>query len=148
MSAIVVAYIAYNVVYAALSYPAGKLADRTAPRLVFALGLVVFAVTYIGLGQARSSAAVWVLLPVYGGFAALTDGVSRAWVASVVGEHQRTWALGIHGATTGLAVLVAGLWSGLAWNGTGAAPLTVSGVVAFAVAAWLVVVPSAPMTAG
>lgn len=81
--------------------------------------------------------AAWVLLPIYGGYAALTDGVSRAWIANVVDHEQRAWALGVHGATTGLAVLVAGLWSGLAWDHSGTLPLTVSGATALAVAAWL-----------
>ena len=134
---IVLVYVAYNVVYASLAYPAGKLADRIAPRLVFATGLVVFAVTYIGLGRATTPGAVWVLLPFYGVYTALTDGVSRAWVANVVDDEQRTWALGVHGATTGLGVLVAGLWSGLAWRGTGELPLTVSGATALVVAVWL-----------
>jgi MFS family permease len=135
---IVLAYVAYNVVYAGLSYPAGKLADHIEPRLVFAAGLVVFAVTYVGLGQATGTTAAWVLLPLYGVYAALTDGVSRTWIANTVDDEHRTWALGVHGATTGLAVLVAGLWSGLAWNGTGQIPLTVSGATALGVAAWLV----------
>ena len=134
---IVFVYIAYNIVYAALGYPAGKLADRVAPRLVFAVGLMVFAVTYLGLGQATSTAAAWVLLPLYGVYTALTDGVSRAWIANVVNDEQRTWALGVHGAITGLGALIAGLWSGLIWNGTGELPLTVSGVIALVVAVWL-----------
>jgi MFS family permease len=137
MTEIVFVYIAYNIVYAALGYPAGKLADRVAPRLVFATGLVVFAITYLGLGQATSTAAAWVLLPLYGAYAALTDGVSRAWIANIVDDEQRTWALGVQGATIGLGALVAGLWSGLAWNGTGKLPLTVSGATALAVAVWL-----------
>jgi MFS family permease len=134
---IVLVYVAYNIVYASLAYPAGKLADRIAPRLVFATGLLVFAVTYIGLGRATSTDAVWILLPFYGVYTALTDGVSRAWIANAVDDEQRTWALGVHGATTGLGVLVAGLWSGLAWSGTGELPLTVSGAIALLVAAWL-----------
>lgn len=137
LTEIVLVYVAYNAVYATLGYPAGKLADRIAPRRVFAAGLVVFGATYIGLGSASSATAVWMLLPLYGAFAALTDGVGRAWISNVVGDEQRTWALGVHGATTGLGALVAGLWSGLAWNGTGELPLTVSGVVAIVVAGWV-----------
>ena len=136
-TSIVLVYVAYNVVYATLAYPAGKLADRVAPRLVFSCGLVVFAITYLGMGQVTTSSAVWALLPLYGAYAALTDGVSRAWIANVVDLGERTWALGVHGAATGVAVLVAGLWSGLAWDGSGRLPLTVSGIVALAVAAWL-----------
>lgn len=138
ITTVVVVYILYNAVYAALGYPAGKLADRVAPRLVFAVGLVVFGLVYIGLGTITSSLGVWVLLPCYGAYTALTDGVSRAWIANIVTAEQRTWALGVHGATTGVGVLVAGLWSGLAWHGTGRIPLTVSGIIALVVAAWLV----------
>jgi MFS family permease len=137
--AVVFAYVLYNVVYASLSYPAGKLADHVPARLVFVGGLAVFAVVYIGLGVTTSAAAVWMLLPLYGGYAALTDGVSRAWIANLVTTEQRTWALGLHGAASGVGVLLAGLWSGLAWQGNGRIPLTVSGIVAMIVAAWLLV---------
>lgn len=75
--------------------------------------------------------------PCYGAYAALTDGVSRAWIANLVPATQRTWALGIHGGVTGISVLLAGLWSGVAWNHTGRVPLTISGVVALAIATWL-----------
>jgi MFS family permease len=134
---IVLVYVLFNLVYATVAYPAGKLADRSGPRLVFTTGLIVFALTYLGLGLATSAAVVWVLLPFYGVFAALTDGVSRSWIAGTVAGPQRTWALGVHGAITGLAVLAAGLWSGLTWNGTGRLPLVVSGAVALCVAAAL-----------
>lgn len=135
---VVTVYIGFNVVYAFLGYPAGKLADRLPHRLVYAAGLVVFAGVYIGLGQSATAAAVWILLPLYGIFPALTDGVSRAWIADLAPNTSRTWVLGVHGATTGLAVLGAGLWSGLAWGDTGATPLTISGIVAAMVAVWLV----------
>lgn len=98
----------------------------------------MFAVVYIGLGQSASAAAVWVLLPVYGVFPALTDGISRAWICNLAPDSARTWVLGVHGATTGFAVLIAGLWSGLAWGERGEIPLTISGIVAAALAAWLV----------
>jgi MFS family permease len=134
---VVSVYIGFNAVYALLGYPAGKLADRLPHRLVYAAGLVVFAGVYIGLGQSTTATAVWILLPIYGIFPALTDGVSRAWIAELAPNPSRTWVLGVHGATTGLAVLGAGLWSGLAWGDTGATPLTISGIVAALVAVWL-----------
>ena len=44
--------------YALLSYPAGVVSDRVARRVVYAIGLVVFALAYLGLGLTRSTA--WV----------------------------------------------------------------------------------------
>lgn len=137
---VVGAYVSFNVVYAALGYPAGRLADRVPHQRVYAAGLLVFAAVYMGLGLSTSTAAVWLLLPLYGSFAALTDGVGRAWLAELAPPAARTWVLGVHAATTGAAVLVAGLWSGLTWHAWGPAgrlPLTISGVMAAAVAAWL-----------
>lgn len=134
---VVLAYVLYNLVYAVLGYPAGALSDRVPHRFVFAAGLVVFGVAYIGLGQSTSHGVVWALLPLYGAFTALTDGVAKAWISETVPTGSRTWALGLHGGTTGAAALIAGLWSGLAWGGSGRLPLTVSGIVALVVAVWV-----------
>lgn len=127
-------YVLYNVTYAALSYPAGVVSDRRNRRVVFATGLVVFAVAYLGFGFTTSSAWVWLLLPVYGAYTALTDGVSRAWVVDLAGPEARGTALGIHAAVSGAGLLVAGVWAGLAWNGTGHVPFVISGVLVLAIA--------------
>jgi len=75
--------IAYIAVYAVGAYPAGALSDRLPRHLIFALGLVFFAAGYLGLGLVHASWLVFVLLPLYGGFAACTDGVGKAWVSSL-----------------------------------------------------------------
>jgi MFS family permease len=122
-------YVVYNLSYAALSYPAGVVSDRRNRRTVFAAGLVVFAVAYLGFGFTESAGWVWLLMPVYGAYTALTDGVSRAWVADLAGPEARGTALGIHAAVSGVGLLVAGVWAGLAWHGTGHVPFVVSGLV-------------------
>jgi MFS family permease len=132
---VVLAYVLYNVVYSALSYPAGRWSDRRPRPQVFALGLVVFAVAYTGLGLATSAAWVWVLLPVYGAFTALTDGVGKAWISDVVPAELRATGLGTYGAASGLGMLVAGLWAGLAWGDDGSLPFLVAGPLALVVAA-------------
>ena len=78
VAAVILAYVGYNAVYALASYPAGALADRLGPRRVFGLGLVFFAVAYVGLGLTGYGLLPWLLLAVYGLFAALTDGVGKA----------------------------------------------------------------------
>jgi len=128
-AAIVLVYALYNLSYAALSYPAGVLSDRVPRRLVFGAGLAVFAVAYAGLGLARDGVWVWVLLPLYGCYTALTDGVSRAWVADVVAGEVVGTALGTYAAFSGAGAVIAGVWAGLAWQGSGTTPLLVSGIV-------------------
>lgn len=133
---VVLAYTLYNVTYALLSYPAGSWSDRFPRRKVFAAGLAVFAVAYLGLGLVTSAAWVWVLLPVYGAYTALTDGVSRAWVADLAPQATGT-ALGTYAGLSGAASILAGVWAGLAWGGTGRLPLLISGSVAAVLASVL-----------
>lgn len=134
---VVAVYVLYNMTYALLSYPAGIISDRLSRRAVFAVGLGVFSVTYLGFGITTTSAWVWLLLPLYGAYTALTDGVSRAWIADLVPAHERGTALGVHAAISGVGLLIAGVWAGLAWRGTGHIPFLASGCIVAVLAAVL-----------
>ncbi len=134
-SGVIAAYLLYNVVYAGLAYPAGALSDRLPRHLVFALGLVFFGIGYLGLGLADEGWQVFVLLPLYGGFAACTDGVGKAWVASLTPKDQQGAAQGLYQAVSGMGILVAGLWAGFTWGGDGTFPLLVSGALGLVAAA-------------
>jgi MFS family permease len=126
-------YVLYNLVYALLSYPAGALSERWPRHRVYALGLACFAVGVGGMGLVSGGWAVVVLMLVYGGFAACTDGVGKAWITAVVPAPLRGRAQGVFQAVTGLSVLVAGIWGGLAWGlgtGDGVVPLVVAGTLA------------------
>ncbi len=131
---VVWAYVLYNVVYAAVSYPAGSLSDRVPRRLVYASGLAVFAVAYLGLGLATGTGWVFVLLPLYGCYTALTDGVGKAWVADLCPAGDVGWGLGLFHALTGAGALLAGLWAGLFWGEAGRLPFLISGAGALVVA--------------
>jgi MFS family permease len=126
---VIVAYTLYNATYAGLSLPAGIVSDRLPRRLVYATGLLIFAIAYIGLGLARSGGWVWVLLPLYGGYTALTDGVGKAWVADLLPASALGSGLGLFQGVIGGCTLVASVWAGLAWGGDGATPLVISGAV-------------------
>ncbi|MBT8224533.1 MAG: MFS transporter [Dactylosporangium sp.] len=128
------AYVLFNLAYATLSLPAGALADRLSPATVFGIGLGCFAVAYLGLGLTRSPVVALVLLVGYGGFAAGTDGVGKAWISRLLPEHLQGSGQGVFQCLTGLGVLLAGLWAGLAWGADGTVPLLVSGAVAATIA--------------
>jgi MFS family permease len=134
---ITLAYALYNLVYSGLSLPAGIASDKRSRRTVFVAGLIPFAIAYTGLGLATGSALVWVLLPVYGAFTALTDGVARAWVADLLPPEALGTGIGLYQGLTGVAALGAGLWAGFSWGGDGKLPLLVSGIGAAAIAALL-----------
>jgi MFS family permease len=124
---VILAYITYNAVYAAASYPAGMLADRFSRRAVFGVGLVFFAVGYLGLGSTTDAGAAWLLIAVYGLFTACYDGVGKAWVSTLVGGELQSSGQGIYQGASGFAILLAGLWAGLLWGSDGRLPLLISG---------------------
>ena len=136
---VILAYVGYNVVYALGSYPAGSLADRIPRRTVFGIGMVFFAVGYIGLGLTTDKVSAWLILGLYGLFAACTDGVGKAWISGLVPAEQQSSAQGIFQGATGIAVLSAGLWAGLLWGARGQLPLLISGIAGSFFAAILLI---------
>lgn len=143
ISAIFVVYVyaLYNLTYAALSYPAGKLSDHIPRDRVYAAGLIVFATSYLGLGLTTTATWVWILLPLCGCYTALTDGVSRAWIVDLTPADHTGAGLGLVQAVTGLASLAAGLWAGLAWGTDGRLPLLISGTATAVLAVVLLAAP-------
>lgn len=137
--AVIVVYTLYNLSYAALSIPAGIVSDRIPRRIVYATGLVIFAAAYLGLGLARSAGWVWVLLPLYGAYTALTDGVGKAWVADLLPREYSGTGLGLFQGIMGGCALAASVWAGLAWGGNGQTPLVISGAIVGALALVLLV---------
>jgi MFS family permease len=125
---VILAYVTYNAVYAVSSYPAGLLADRIPRPAVFGIGLVFFAIGYVGLGLTTDAVAAWLLTGVYGLFTGCTDGVGKAWISSLVGADQQGSAQGVFQGASGFAVLAAGLWAGFLWGADGSLPLLISGI--------------------
>lgn len=133
----VLGYVLFTTVYTLGSYPAGALSDRWPRPTVYAVGLLAFAIGYVGMGLVDGGAAVFVLMAVYGLFPAFTDGVGKAWVTTLVPAEHRGRAQGAFQALTSAAVLVAGAWAGLAWGagpGRGVVPLVIAGGAAFVAA--------------
>src|SRR3954465_3433176 len=137
---VILAHVGYNLVYALSSYPAGLLADRIPRPAVFGIGLVFFAVGYIGLGLTTDVVTAWILIAVYGLFTGCTDGVAKAWISSLVGPDLQGSAQGVFQGAGGFAILIAGIWAGLLWGADGRLPLLVSGVVGAVFAVVLLVV--------
>ena len=137
---VILAYVTYNAVYAATSYPAGMLADRVGKPAVFGIGLAFFAVGYTGLGMTTDALTAWLLIGVYGLFTGCTDGVGKAWISSLVADDVQGSAQGVFQGLSGFAVLAAGIWAGLLWGADGRLPLLISGVAGGVVAVVVLVI--------
>lgn len=142
--AVIAVYVLYNLVYALVSYPAGKVSDRMSRQKVFGLGLGVFGVVYLGFAWAQSPGWIWVLMPLYGCYTALTDGVGKAWVADLVPRGAQGKGIGYFHAVSGMAALVASLGAGAVWGARGFVPFTIAGVVALCLSLFLLAFAGLP----
>lgn len=128
---IVLAYISFNVVYTVSAYPAGVIASRLPPRLVYAIGMGAFGITFFAIGQFREQ-NVWlfVIVALYGLFPALTDGIGKSLIAMSAPKEVHGQAQGIFQSLAGGSILIAGLWAGAIWtlgSGQGSLPFTIAG---------------------
>lgn len=112
-SATAVVLSAYFAAYALLLFPGGRLVDRLGARRVALLGLLVFAVG-AALGAVVSSLALLSLTRVVQGVGAgLVSPAALAGAVSGFPPERRGGALGIWGASAGLANLVGPLLGGI-----------------------------------
>lgn len=133
---VVLAYAAYNFVYAAGSYPAGVVSDRLGRWRVMALGWAIYAAVYAGLAL---TASLWPLLLLYGCYMALTDGVGKALVTDHAPRERRGSAIGVFYLANGIATLLASVVAGVLWDRVG--PSVAFGVGAAGAALAVVLIP-------
>jgi len=112
--------VAFNLVYALVSTPAGSVSDRIGRRKVIVGGWLVYAAIYLGFGLAQTGWQVWMLYVVYGLYYGLAYGTSKAMVADLVPEPVRGTAYGTYNAVLGILDLPASVLAGLLWQGVGA----------------------------
>lgn len=106
----------FNIVYTALSWPAGKLSDRIPRRVVAVAGFLVYAAVYFGFARGCSPRAVWLLFAVYGVYYALTEGVLKAWIADLVPSASRASVFGVFNWVVGVAAFPASVVAGWLWQ--------------------------------
>jgi MFS family permease len=143
LRAIILTYVVYNAAYAALSYPAGLLADRAGPRPVLLAGFLLFGLVYLGFAWADGQGLVWPLFAAYGAVLALTEGVGRAVAAELVPAERRGSFLGVYHSGIGLTAVVASVLAGLLWDRVSpAAPFAVGAATGLAAALLLAAMPA------
>lgn len=109
-------YLVYNLVYALLAIPIGKLSDKIGRKIVLTAGLFLFGLNALGFAYYADKMTIWFLFALYGLFMAVTDGVSRAYVSDLAAKSKRGTALGAYHMIVGLTVLPANFIGGFLWQ--------------------------------
>jgi len=111
----IAAYIFYNIVYAAASYPLGSLADKIGIKKVFILGLIMFAIVYAGFAFHPSILVIFILFFIYGVYAAATEGITKAWITNIAHDKDTATAIGFYTSCQSICALFASIIAGSVW---------------------------------
>jgi MFS family permease len=145
---VVLAYAAYNLTYALISYPAGKWSDQIGRWPILAIAWLLFAAVYAGFAYS-TAVMLWPLFALYGVYIGMTQGVGKALVADCSPKESMGTAMGLFAMLSGLATLLASLLTGFIWDRVSAqaAFVTCAALAAFAVLLIPLTAPLAKRTA-
>ena len=112
---VILMYLAYNVVYALVAWPAGRLSDRVGRKALLVAGYLTYGVVYVGFAIA-GPLQLWGLFATYGIYVAMTDGVEKALVSDIAPADLRATLIGLHATFTGIGLLPASVFAGFLWD--------------------------------
>ena len=111
-----VVYLLFNLVYSLSSIPAGIAADRFGKKRVILLGFILFAILYYCFAIAKDTTAIWVLFGFYGLFMGLTEGIQKAFLATIIPDDFKATAFGVYTTAVGIAMFPASVIGGWLWD--------------------------------
>ncbi len=131
-------YIFYNIIYASVSYPLGRLSDRFGKPQVFITGLLIFSIVYLGFGISSDVYLNFFLFGLYGVYAGATEGISKAWIADIVPDHFRGSAIGAVTTLGSFGLMSGSFFAGFLWDNFGSlVPFLFSSFISATLAALL-----------
>lgn len=142
LTAVILAYVLYNVAYSLLAMPSGIASDRLGRRTVMVGGFLLYGLVYLGFAAVGRGAFVWPLFAVYGLYMALTEGVARAFVADLAPPDRRATFLGVYHTSIGLMAVASSVLAGILWQAVApGAPFLLGASTAFLSALLLLALP-------
>lgn len=110
---------AYLLAYAVPLLITGRLGDQFGPKRIYLIGLAVFTLASVGCGLSDSLTTLIIWRAVQGLGAAMMTPQTMAVITRTFPANQRGAAMGLWGATSGVAMLVGPLAGGLLVDGFG-----------------------------
>ena len=120
----VLMYLLYNLSTTALSNVFGSLADRIGFKKVLVAGYLLYGTVYAAFGFITPGNAylLWAFWLLYGVYAAMTEGIEKAFVAKMAPQESKATALGFSSTIVGIGLLPASIIAGLLFAVSPAAP--------------------------
>ncbi|MFN8209018.1 MAG: MFS transporter [Bacteroidales bacterium] len=111
----IICYIFYNLVYALLAYPMGRLGDRIGLKRVILIGLAIFSIVYAGFGVANTKWHFIILFFLYALYAASSEGIAKAWISNQCKKEETATALGFFNSLSSFFAFAASSIGGFIW---------------------------------
>jgi MFS family permease len=106
----------HNLVYSLSAIPAGMAADRFGRKRIILAGFLLFTGLYYGFGSVETPGGIWLLFIFYGLFMGLTEGIQKAFLATIIPPEFKATAFGVYATFVGLATFPASLIAGWLWD--------------------------------
>jgi MFS family permease len=133
-------YLMFNLVYSLSAVPAGMAADKYGRKRLILLGFILFAILYYGFAVASGTKTIWILFGFYGLFMGLTEGIQKAFLATIIPQDFKATAFGVYTTAVGLAMFPASLIGGWLWDHVSPAATFYFGAVTASASAVLFIV--------
>jgi len=121
LAQVILFYLAYNIVYALVVYPASRLSDKIGRKTLLVLGYLFYGLVYLGFAINHSLHNFWFLFGAYGLYIGFTEGIEKALITDIAPADLRATTIGLHAAIVGIGLLPASLFAGMLWKIFGAA---------------------------
>jgi MFS family permease len=119
MTMTILLYLAFNIVYAGFSIPAGSISDRVGRYPVILIGYASLFLMFIVASFCNSLWMALLAFLLYGFAYALTQGVQKALVADLAPADLKGSALGMYNMAIGIAALPMAITGGILWDAYG-----------------------------
>jgi MFS family permease len=144
LSQVILFYLAYNIFYVLVAYPASRLSDRIGRKKLLVLGYLFYGLVYLGFALNKSINNFWFLFGIYGLYIGFTEGVEKALIVDVAPVDLRATAIGLHASLVGIGLLPASLFAGMLWKFLGPSwPFYFGGVMGIlaSIGLWFILTP-------
>lgn len=117
---VLILYIFYNLVYASLSFPIGRFADKIGLKTILVSGLLIYCIAYSGMAVTHSQVMYYLIFFAYGIYAASTEGISKALISNLVPKSETATAIGFFAGAQSICILLCNVAAGFIWQQFGA----------------------------
>ena len=133
-------YLIYNFFYAVFSYPAGKLSDKFGRVQVLSFGFFILSLVFLAAAFNKSQNLIWPIFAFYGLSLAITDSVSKAFVADINQGERKGESFGLYYMVIGFLSILGNFVFGLLWDKINhTLPFLIAGIVV-AIGAFLLLI--------